>query len=209
MVKKQDRVQWVYAARNNEELSRRYDQWAKDYDSDLTEEFDYQGPQRSGELFARYVPREARVLDAGAGTGLMGEILSRRGYNDLIAMDLSSGMLAEARKKNVYREFHQMALGEPLDFAADSFDAVACIGTLTVAHAPASSFDDLVRVTRPGGYIVFIMRPDVYENNGFKEKQSALEAEGKWQLVEVTDKFQSLPRGEPDIYQQVWVYRVT
>ena len=30
MVKKQDRVQWVYAAENNEELSRCYDQFVGD-----------------------------------------------------------------------------------------------------------------------------------------------------------------------------------
>jgi len=208
MVKKQDRVQWVYAAENSEELSRRYDRWAKDYDSDLTDEFDYQGPRCTGELFVKYVPRKARVLDAGAGTGLMGEALAKHGYKDLVAMDLSSGMLAEARKKNVYQEFHQMAMGGPLDFATDSFDAVVCVGTLTVAHAPASSFDELVRITRPGGYIVFTMRPDTYENSGFKEKQSALETEGKWQLVEVTEKYQALPGGEPDVYGQVWAYRV-
>ena len=31
----QNRVQWVYSSRNNEELAERYDHWAKDYDTDL------------------------------------------------------------------------------------------------------------------------------------------------------------------------------
>ncbi len=155
------------------------------------------------------MPKQARILDAGAGTGLVGEILANIGYNNLVAMDLSQGMLEEARKKNVYREFHQMVMGEPLDFATDSFDAVISVGVLTVAHAPASSFDELVRTTKPGGYIAFSLRPDVYENSGFKEKQTALESEGKWKLVEVSEKFQPLPKGEPDVYHQVWVYQVT
>ena len=209
MVKKQDRVKWVYAAKDNKELSQRYDEWAKDYDSDLADEFDYRGPQHTAELFAKYVPKETRILDAGAGTGLMGELLTRLGYNEIVAMDMSEGMLEEARRKNVYKELHRMVMGDPLDFATDSFDAVACVGTLTLGHAPVSSFDELIRVTKPGGYIVFTLRPDLYENSDFKEKQSSLEKEGKWRLVEVSEPFQTLPKSEPDVYHQVWAYRVS
>jgi len=208
-MEKQSKVQWIYSSRNNQELEERYDQWAKDYDADLEQDFEYQGPQRTAEFFTRYVPKTARILDAGAGTGLMGEILGKLGYHDLVAMDLSQGMLEEARKKNVYREFHQMVMGETLDFATDYFDAVISTGVLTVGHAPASSLDELVRITKPGGHIVFTLRPDVYEDSGFKEKQTALESESKWKLMEVSEKFQVLPKGEPDVYHQVWVYQVT
>jgi len=208
-MEKQSKVQWVYSSRNNQELTERYDQWAKDYDAELEQDFEWVGPQRTAELFTRYVAKEARILDAGAGTGLMGEILVELGYQDLVAMDLSQGMLEEARKKNVYRELRQMVMGETLDFATGSFDAVVSTGVLTVGHAPASSLDELVRITRPGGHIVFTLRPDVYEDSGFKEKQTALESESKWKLVEVSEKFQALPKGEPDVYHQVWVYQVT
>jgi len=208
-MEKQNRVQWVYSSRNNQELTERYDQWAKDYDTDLEQDFAWVGPQRTAESFVRYVPKEARILDAGAGTGLMGEVLAKLSYHDLVAMDLSQGMLEEARKKNAYREFHQMVMGEALDFATDSFDAVVSVGVFTKAHAPASSFNELIRITRCGGYIVFTLRPDVYEKNGFKEKQAALESEGKWKFVETSEKFQTLPKGEPDVYHQVWIYQVT
>ncbi|MFC1914110.1 class I SAM-dependent DNA methyltransferase [Chloroflexota bacterium] len=153
--------------------------------------------------------RTSRILDAGAGTGLMGELLAGLGYREMTAMDLSQGMLEEARKKNVYREFHQMMMGEPLDYATDSFDAVISVGVFTVGHAPASSFDELIRITKQGGYIVFTLRPDVYENSGFREKQKALESAGKWKRIELSDKFQTLPKGEPDVHHQVWVYQVT
>ena len=203
-----ERVQWIYSSSDNKELAERYDQWAKDYDVDLDEGFGWLGPQRAVEFFARHVPKVARILDAGAGTGLVGELLTRQSYNNLVAMDLSSGMLEEARKKNAYREFHQMVMGEPLNFATDSFDAVISVGVLTVGHAPTSSFDELIRITKPGGHIIFSLRPDVYRDSGFKEKQDALEAEGKWRLVEVSKEFQPLPKGEPDVYHQVWVYQV-
>jgi len=207
-MEKQNKIEWLFSSRNKEELAERYAQWAKDYDTELEQDFEWRGPQRTAELFIRYVPKEARILDAGAGTGLMGEVLLKLGYHNLVAMDLSEAMLEEARKKNVYREFHQMVMGESLAFATDSFDAVVSTGVLTVGHAPASSFDELVRITRPGGHILFTLRTDVYEDRGFKEKQAALESEGKWRLVEVSEKTPLLLK-EPDVFHQIWVYQVT
>ncbi len=209
MPEQQNRVQWIYSSRDADELAERYDQWATDYEEDLARDFEYKGPEQAVEVFSKYVPTDARVLDAGAGTGQVGVGLTRLGYNNLEAMDLSRGMLDEARKKGVYQEYHQMKMGDPLRFPSDSFEAVICVGTLTLGHAPASALDELVRITRPGGYIVFTLRPDVYETNGFKEKHAALEAAGRWKLVEVTEPIQALPKGEPDIYQQVWVYQVS
>jgi len=208
-MERQDRVKWVWSSRDNKELEGRYDQWAKDYDADLDEEFGYVSPQMAVDVFRRYVPKGARILDAGAGTGLVGELLLKQGYTNLVAMDLSVGMLEKARAKNAYRELHRMIMGETLDFPPDSFDAVISVGVLTVGHAPASSLDELIRVTKPGGYIAYTLRPDVYRNNGFKEKQDALEAEGKWMLAEVSKEFQALLKGEPDVYHQVWVYQVS
>jgi SAM-dependent methyltransferase len=124
-------------------------------------------------------------------------------------MDLSKGMLEQARQKNVYGEYHQMVMGETLRFASDSFDAALSVGVLTVGHAPATSLHELARVVRPGGHIIFTLRPDLYEDGGFKEVQTSLESDGKWKLVELGDPMQILPKGEPDVLHQVWVYEVT
>ena len=204
-----NRVQWVYSSKDNQELAERYNQWSKDYENDLSQDFEYLAPQKSAEVFAKHVPKDARILDAGAGTGLVGAILAEMGYGRMVAMDLSQGMLDEARKKQVYEDFHQMVMGETLDYDTDSFDAVITVGVLTVGHAPASSLDELARVTKPNGHIIFSLRPDVYEGKGFREKQDKLEAQGKWQLVERTEEFQPMPQGEPEVRHRVWAYRVT
>jgi SAM-dependent methyltransferase len=208
-MERQDRVKWVWSSRDNKELEDRYDQWAKDYDADLDDEFGYVSPQMAVDLFTRYVHKRARILDAGAGTGLVGDLLAKQGYRNLVAIDLSLGMLEKAREKDAYRELHRMVLGETLEFPTASFDAVISVGVLTLGHAPASSLDELIRVTKPGGYIVYTLRPDVYRDHGFKKKQDALEVEGKWMLAEVSEEFQTLPKGEPNTYHQVWVYQVT
>jgi SAM-dependent methyltransferase len=117
-------------------------------------------------------------------------------------------MLEQARKKNVYKELHQMVMGESLDFKTDSFDAVISVGALTEGHAPADSLDELVRITKPGGHIVYTLRTDLYEGAGFKEKNNSLSQSGKWTLVEKGDDIQALPKGEPDQYLQAWVFEV-
>jgi SAM-dependent methyltransferase len=159
-------------------------------------------------MVGKYVPTEARILDAGVGTGLVGQCLWELGFRKLVAIDLSQGMLDEARKKGVYQELQQMVLGEELDFPTGSMSAVVSAGVMTVGHAPASSLDELVRVTELGGHIVFTLRPDVYVESGFREKQNSLMEAGKWELIEATEPFQALPKGEPDVYHQVWVYQV-
>jgi SAM-dependent methyltransferase len=208
-MERRDKVKWIYTSKDDAELAERYDRWASDYDADLDEEFGWIGPTRAADLFSRLVPRDAKVLDAGAGTGLVGQALALRGYTKLVAGDLSAGMLNEARTKGVYSEFHQIVLGQDLVFETDSFDAVISVGVLTVGHAPASSLDELVRVTRPGGHIVFTLRPDVHVTAGFKEKQESLENAGKWDLAEVSDEFQPMPKGEPEVSHRIWAYRVS
>ena len=207
-VNSEDRVQWVYASENNQQLEERYNRWAKEYDDDLADDFGYVMPRIGAETFGRFVPKDARVLDAGAGTGMVGVELKRLGYSDIEAMDMSAGMLDVARGKNVYGAFHQMVMGEPLGFESDRYDATICVGVLTLGHAPANSLDELLRVTKSGGVVAFTLRPDVYENNGFREKQAQLVSEGKFELLDVTDEVLGLPKGEPDVYFQVWVYKV-
>ena len=208
MPESENKVQYVYASTNNQELEERYDQWATEYDRDLEEDFAWNAPQTAAQVFAKLTPKSAKVLDAGAGTGLVGEALAALGYTNLVAMDLSQGMLDEARNKHIYAELHQMVMGETLDFGSDSFDGVISVGVFTLGHAPASAFDELIRVTKPGGHVVFSLRTDMYEGGGFKEKQGELEAQGKWKLAEASDPFQPLPKGEPEVFHQIWAYRV-
>ena len=204
----EERVQWIYSSQNNSELSERYDEWAKDYDKDLSEVFGWIAPKTASDYLAKYVEANSNVLDAGAGTGLVGLALAEHGFQNLTAMDLSEGMLKEARNKNVYKSFDQMTLGEHLDYETNSFDAVITVGVMTLGHAGPESFDELIRITKPQGYIVFTIRTDVYLENGFKEKQAEVESNNLWKLIEISDEFHPLPVGEPEVLHQVWVYKV-
>ena len=204
---KNDRLSWIYSSKDTKELAERYDEWAESYDHELEEDYGYQIPQRISEVLSRVTAKGGRVLDAGAGTGLVGQILGAIGYEDLVAVDISGEMLNQAREKGVYKEFHQMDLGETLDFPDDSFDAVVCAGVLTFSHAPARSLHELVRVTKPGGHILYSLRKDAYDSMGFEGINSQLESENKWKLVEKKGH-QSFARKEQDVIHDIWVYEV-
>lgn len=202
-----NRVQWVYGSATNQELEERYDQWAAEYDQDLEQAFVWKAPDNAARVLAGLVAPGAAVLDAGAGTGLAGQRLAAAGFTNMAAMDISQGMLEEARRKEVYNSFHQMVMGETLGFDTAAFDAVISVGVFTLGHAPVHSFDELVRVTKPGGYIVFSLRTDMVAE-GYQEYFDGLAAAGKWQLARVTEPFQPMPKGEPEVRHQIWAFQV-
>ena len=204
-----DRVQWVYSSRNEQELEERYDQWAEEYDADLETDYGWISPQRTSEYVDKHVAKDGSILDAGAGTGLVGECLHEMGFRNMTAMDLSLGMLEVARRKDIYQGLDQMTMGETLDYETGQFDASVIVGVFTQGHAPASSIDELVRVVKAGGHIIFSLRTDTYLENGFKDKMDSLESAGLWKLVETSEAYYPLPKGEPEVMHQVWVFQVS
>jgi predicted TPR repeat methyltransferase len=202
------RLQSAYAAKDGQEAAELYDSWAEDYERRVSS-WGYITPAVAAWFLGRYVaPEDGTVLDAGAGTGLMGLVLAPLGYRDLIGIDVSGDMLEYAREKGVYRELRQMELGGRLDFPSDAFAAVVAAGVFAAGHAPPESFEDLIRVTKRGGYVIFSVRTDVYLEGGFKEKQEALEREDRWQLVGTSEPFAHLRFEDPDLKVQVFAYRV-
>ncbi|MBA2641696.1 MAG: MFS transporter [Actinobacteria bacterium] len=197
----------LYGARDVDELRSEYDRIARAYDAELVEGMGYRSPAAVLEVAQRLLPRDGRILDAGAGTGLLGTAMAEAGFTRLDALDLSAGMLAEAARKNVYRALHQAKLGDELAFGSAAYDGVVASGVLTTGHAPAESLDELVRVTRAGGHVIFTLRSDQLPP-GFEDKIAALEEAERWQLVERGDEFQALPSGEPEVVVRVWAFRV-
>lgn len=203
-----ERILEVYGAKDYDDLTDKYNTWASEYDADL-KELGFSGPRVAAETLAKHVTDpEAKLLDAGAGTGMVGEELHRLGFKRITALDLSPGMLMAANEKFVYEELVVGELGKPLSFETGQFDAAVCVGTLTINHAPPESLDELVRVTKPGGKVVFSMRVDHYTEGGFEAKQTALEQSGKWSLIERGDPFLPMPNGEPDLWYEIWTYEV-
>lgn len=205
-----DWVGRVYGAKSNQDLREKYDAWAADYDRDV-ESVRYGVPTVAAGLFGRYVaPDAGEVLDAGCGTGLLGEPLHLLGYRALTGVDLSPEMLAQAEARGVYGELRAMDLGARLDFPDDRFAAATALGVLTPGHAPPTALDEILRVTRPGGHLIFTVSQPAYEDCGFKEHMATIDAKDLWEALETTPSFRAIPgsRIEGDIEVRFFVYRV-
>ena len=181
----------AFAGGGAQGIAGHYAAWADSYDADAVA-LGFRTPALCAALFARHVPLGAGpLLDAGCGTGLAGELLSILGYDDLTGLDLTPAMLDRARARGLYARLVQADLARPLDLPTDSFAGVIASGVFTEGHAPAAAFDEIARITRPGGHVVFNVKTDILETEGFAAKIAALEAAGRWHLVERSAQFRA------------------
>ena len=198
----------AYAAKDSEEIAAVYDEGADEYERRILS-WGYSTPAVAAWFLGRFVePGDGPVLDAGAGTGLMGVLLSTLGYGHVVGIDLSERMLAQARAKGVYRALLRMDLGEPLDLPSAEFSATVASGVFAAGHAPPSALPELVRVTRPGGHVIFSVRTDVYGDGTFREEQERLERQRRWELREASQPFAHLRLEHPELKVQVFAYGV-
>lgn len=182
----------VYDARRPEDVASLYDNWATTYDQEMAVA-GYRHPSICLALLARHLPAGTRpLLDAGAGTGLVGEWLGIVGYPQVDALDISSGMLAVAGKKGVYASLHQAALGSPLPFADNSYGGIISTGVFTTGHVGVEGLEELVRICRPDGVIVLTVKDTLWDS-GFAAEIAARQAKGQFTLVEETEPYVSMP----------------
>ncbi|MCP3972233.1 MAG: class I SAM-dependent methyltransferase [Rhodobacteraceae bacterium] len=195
----------VYASSSLDEAAGIYDSWADDYEDHMGG-VGYSHPAMVAAMLARHQPAgSAPILDAGAGTGIMAGILGAMGYPTIYGFDISQGMLGLAMAKGFYKDLRTGCLGEPLDYQTDQFAACIASGVFTQGHAPLDGLDELVRVTRPGGHIVFSVARS-YLGEVFETKASALERGGKWRRVDATEHYDSTPLSEDTLIAQVYAY---
>lgn len=191
-------LEQVYHAKSKDDLTRLYDEWAETYDADM-QAVGYVHPAVIAGLTSRYVADPtAAILDAGCGTGTVGNILAILGFSNIIGLDMSEGMLAKARQRDVYARLEQGVLGEVLPFETASVTAIVSTGVFTTGHAPASGFDELTRILKPGGHLMFSSGTTVWQEAGFAERLKALCDEGLLDPVETTRVYHPLPNSKTE-----------
>ena len=203
-----DDLDHVYGAASPEESREIYDGWAVSYEADNLKK-GFRLPSLAAGLFARYMgDRDGPVLDAGCGTGLVGETLNVLGYGPLTGCDLSPDMLRVAEGRGVYDSLIEAELGKPLPFKDEAFAGFACVGSFGPGHAPAHSLHELARVTRAGGIGVFNLIEATYEEQGFPQVMDDLTKAGTWELAGMSPPFQPYLLGEKDLWGRLYAKRV-
>lgn len=198
----------VYAAETPTELADAYADWSASYDRE-TLSMGYVLPFVVTSWLARHVPEGAGpLLDAGCGTGLSGPLVRALGYDRLEGLDFSGEMLALAGARGAYEKLTRAELGKELPWPDGHFAAFFSTGVFTEGHAPASSLDELARITRRGGHAILTVRDTVLETQGFREKFAELENDGRWVPVEASAPFRAFAIDEPDVLVQAFVFRI-
>jgi ubiquinone/menaquinone biosynthesis C-methylase UbiE len=155
-----------------------YDEWYNTFEGAVENYVDW-------ELLKKYLPenKDAKILDAGGGTGRIAIPLAKMGYSVTLC-DLSPRMLDVAKKKVLEEGWSDRIEVLECDihklrFPDESFDFVLCWdGGMEAA-------EELIRVTKKGGRIsLFLVNKWAAAVSSFYEAPSAT-----WTLIEFSPSY--------------------
>ncbi|XP_005102253.2 demethylmenaquinone methyltransferase [Aplysia californica] len=167
-------------------LAKVYDDTAQQYDQYM-HVLGLNGPQRMVRKVEELLGDNfgAKIIDVGAGSGLAGMELFEAGYKNLDAVDASQGLLKVAEKKGCYKNRICQFVGQqPLPINNDTYDVAVLCGAMGESHIPKIGLRDIIRIVKPGGYIVNVFREEAlrvpYYGDGLEPYMRQLEQEGLW-----------------------------
>ncbi|KAL8669928.1 MAG: hypothetical protein Q9168_005508 [Polycauliona sp. 1 TL-2023] len=169
------------ASSNPKDCMALYDQWASTYNDEVGDKAqDYVAPVLVAQvaLKASSNPVRSVMLDAGCGTGLVGQALAIGGVKSIDGIDLSSPMLVIAKKTGAYRDLAQADMTRPIEKRDNTYEIVTCVGTFTAGHVgPDPALRELVRVTKTNGFVIATILEEIWISGGFKTEVEKLQAE--------------------------------
>ncbi len=114
---------------------------------------------REMKLIRRYVPRGARVLDAGCGFGEWATLLRRRGYA-AEGLDYSATLIERLRAEYPDTPWHHGDIRK-LDPSIGGFDAVISWGVIEHdPDGPGAALREIARMLRAGGVAILTVPRD-------------------------------------------------
>ncbi|XP_067866329.1 methyltransferase-like protein 27 isoform X2 [Heterodontus francisci] len=119
------------------------------------------------------------------------EQLQKLGFRNFHGMDGCERMLELARSKSVYQTLQKCMLDtEPLQMSSDSYDVVMIVGALSEGQVPYTILPELLRVTKPGGFVCMTTRINKSNQHYKKQLQAVIEEmeqKGLWEKVKVQE----------------------
>lgn len=139
--------------------------------------------------------KDIEVLDAGCGTGLVGQELAKLYGQDSLPLtlhgcDISEDMMMLASNRG-YSDLKWCDLTKPLDMYAHvrgTYDAVTIAGTFTDGHVgPSPAIEELLALLKPGGLLLATVRQSFFEEMGFGKVLEEVTSEGECSIVEMSE----------------------
>jgi predicted TPR repeat methyltransferase len=147
----------VPARASDDYVRTTFNGFAASFDDVLLHRLDYHAPQRLIEVLAPVLGAPGCVhdiLDAGCGTGLCGQLLKPYARS-LTGVDLSGGMLANARRREAYDRLHEDEITRFLAAHVGAFDVIASADTLCYFGDLELLAQTARQALRAGGWLGF------------------------------------------------------
>jgi predicted TPR repeat methyltransferase len=116
-------------------------------------------------------PDELRVLDLGAGNGMVGEELADMGADSIVGVDIikEAAEATERDRPGLYKSYHVVDMstldeGQRRELASYDFNALTCVAALGFGDIPVTVFVNAFNLIRPGGWIAFNIKEDFLTN---------------------------------------------
>jgi len=175
----------IYKLKKTDEVMKYYDEWGEGnkYDKDMVD-WNYTGPKETTEAFIKHFKdKDAKIYDAGCGTGLVGVELKKYGFKNFYGADLSQKLL-DLVPKDLYQKLDKVDLNKPIEEEDNSYEAIMCVGTFTFGHVKPPALDEFIRITKNKGLICFTINEGIHEEYGFDKKIEQLNQDNKWKEIE-------------------------
>jgi SAM-dependent methyltransferase len=105
-----------------------------------------------------HVPSDAEMVDVGAGASFFDPYCAIRFerlccVDNMLYGDIAPMVDAQRRHYGVPLPLYDMPLENMATFISNTFDVTLCISTIEHATDHDAAFNELVRITKPGGYL--------------------------------------------------------
>lgn len=126
----------------------------KEYWDEASKKKEFTTPFQAEE-FAKYVKKDAVILDVGCGYGRTLDELYQGGYRNLIGIDFSDGMIQRGMRQFPYLDL-RVKTGAAIDLPDASIDAVILFAVLTCIRTDEEQrqlLSEIRRVLKPHGIL--------------------------------------------------------
>lgn len=144
-----------------------YDEFAETYDAEFAEALGWEYPNAIASVFREHsTSDDLPIADIGCGTGLLAAALKCK-PDHIDGIDISQAMLAEARRKSLYRATILADLMGDVAPIMNDYGAVVSAGTFTSGHLGPEPLETLLCIARPGALFVIGVNKAFYLKAGF------------------------------------------
>ncbi|XP_063714081.1 uncharacterized protein LOC134841925 [Symsagittifera roscoffensis] len=174
----------LYTAKSASEELEYYEKTAREYEDDFFKKMKYSGPEACMQSLLEceqkhgfHIPRDCKVIDVGAGTGLSGLALRRAGFTGQIdALEPSENMYALALEKNLYTQWYKDLIypDKETTVPAASYELVISVGVFNTRSTTSGCLPEVVRMAKSGGYLSILFNKHYWDQGGFEDTLNSL-----------------------------------